>query len=645
MNKENFVKFKGQVEFENGVFVFKADGGKVFNIVKNELSRRLADSHELCIIEVPYLRDGSLAEYGDITVVCGRRDDPYVEGRAIAEVYGLHRVYSQATLRELDKLPMTISPEEYNKRIDLRDEKIVTIDPATAGDRDDAFLVKKNPDGTITYINAIADLDSTVSADSALFEHAYKYCNSNYLGLMVYPMQHEKISNGKNSLNEGEDREAICTIVTLNPDGSIVNYSVMKAIINVKKRFSYAEADYVLFGHNTDGDSEDHSELDDLDLDIVKSIRLGYQLAEVLKQRRLDMGAMSISDREVEFDINKDDYQVVDYHTAHTEKTRDIIEELALSTNMVNSQIARNLNIPIMYRNHDPIDKEQEIKLALALKEFGISLPTHPEGRHFQRIIDANKNKRLGKIIEATILKSLRNAYYSADNNGHVGVGVKTSRFQKIQNSDGSFPSKQENLTNAKSKFGNIYSRDCGVYFDGDIDYSCYAHMTSPIRRLSDLVNQKNIFGYILNSKIVFTKEQIAEIATRCTNMELLAKKIESEYNYMLMGKWAKDNIGQTLRGIVVSFGKSRLTLMTEDNLIFYLPYANMSDRGLARNLAHPFKGEKRRLKLGTIFEGEIEKVSDNRIICSQIIKENNNTLSESENLSENYNDTQGYSI
>ena len=169
--------------------------------------------------------------------------------------------------------------------------------------------------------------------------------------------------------------------------------------------------------------------------------------------------------------------------------------------------------------------------------------------------------------------------------------------------------------------------------------------MTSPIRRLSDLVNQKNIFGYILNSKIVFTKEQIAEIATRCTNMELLAKKIESEYNYMLMGKWAKDNIGQTLRGIVVSFGKSRLTLMTEDNLIFYLPYANMSDRGLARNLAHPFKGEKRRLKLGTIFEGEIEKVSDNRIICSQIIKENNSTLSESENLSENYNDTQGYSI
>ena len=619
MREEDFVKYKGQVKEVKGSFIFVSDCGKEFCLMKNEMNRRVADSHELCVIEVPLLKDGTPAEYGAISSVCGKKDDPFAEGQAIAEVYGLPRVYSQELLDQLDKISMTIPAVEYETRLDLRNENIITIDPKTAGDHDDAFVIKINEDGTITLINAIADLDSTIPVDTPLFKHVEKICNSNYLGVMVYPMTPEKISNDKNSLNEGDDKEAVCTIITFNPDGSIVNYALTKAIINVKKRLSYAEADYLVFGENSKDDKEDHTGLEKtISPEIMESLTMGYEFAQILRDRRLERGSLIISDREVKFEINQTTNEVESYSQSKTEETMGLIEEFALITNLVGCQIAQDLEIPFMYRNHDQLAKEKEVTLALGLKEFGISLPAHPTGKQLQRIIENNRGKRLSKIIESTILKALRHAYYSSENNGHVGTGTVISRYEQIKNSDGTIPSKYDILNNSKSQFSSIFGKNCGVYFEGDIDYSAYAHLTSPIRRFSDLVNQKNQFAVILDGRPIFDKVQIETFAARCNEMEHIAEMAEGDYDRMLMGKWASNNIGQKLRGIVVSFGKSKLTLMTEDNLIFHLPYDNLLDKSLARNLAHPFKGEKRRLKLGTQLDGYIERVSDNRIICTQ---------------------------
>jgi exoribonuclease R len=81
-----------------------------------------------------------------------------------------------------------IPEEEFEKRIDLREKRIFTIDPATAKDLDDALSIEKIDDDTYEIGVHIADVSYFVEQGTALDKEARSRATSVYFVHLVIPM-------------------------------------------------------------------------------------------------------------------------------------------------------------------------------------------------------------------------------------------------------------------------------------------------------------------------------------------------------------------------------------------------------------------------------------------------------------------------
>lgn len=108
-----------------------------------------------------------------------------------------------------------IKPAGIKGREDWRSIPLITIDPATAKDHDDAVYAQlddnpENHGGCIVYV-AIADVAAYVTPGSPMDKEALLRGNSVYFPDRVIPMLPERISNNLCSLRENEDRPSLAT--------------------------------------------------------------------------------------------------------------------------------------------------------------------------------------------------------------------------------------------------------------------------------------------------------------------------------------------------------------------------------------------------------------------------------------------------
>ena len=109
-----------------------------------------------------------------------------------------------------------MSDEESSKRLDLRSERIFSIDPATARDLDDAVSIKQLPDGLFELGVHIADVSHFVPIGSAIDKAAFERATSVYLIQKVIPMLPRRLC------------EELCS---LNPDVERLAFSVFDIVI------------------------------------------------------------------------------------------------------------------------------------------------------------------------------------------------------------------------------------------------------------------------------------------------------------------------------------------------------------------------------------------------------------------------------
>ena len=123
---------------------------------------------------------------------------------AIVDANGIPKKFKKETLRQAESLSrQPITPAEREKRADLRDLLIFTIDGADAKDLDDAVSIEKNTEkaGGLGCISRI--MSHYVEAGSLVDEEAKLRGTSVYFADRVIPMLPEALSNGCCSLNAG----------------------------------------------------------------------------------------------------------------------------------------------------------------------------------------------------------------------------------------------------------------------------------------------------------------------------------------------------------------------------------------------------------------------------------------------------------
>lgn len=232
-----------------------------------------------------------------------------------------HQAFSQAVLSFLPKMPWSITPEDVAKRDDLRHLTVCSVDPPGCTDIDDALHCRELDNGNLEVGVHIADVSHFIRPGNALDQEAANRGTTVYLCGKRIDMVPELLSSNLCSLRSNVERLAFSCIWEMNHNAEILKTRFTKSIINSKASLTYAEAQMRI----------DDATMSD---DITMSLRGLNKLAKILKRRRIENGALTLSSLEVRFHIDSETHDPIDLQTKELMETNSMVEEFMLLANI-----------------------------------------------------------------------------------------------------------------------------------------------------------------------------------------------------------------------------------------------------------------------------------------------------------------------
>ena len=417
---------------------------------------------------------------GNIVSVLGWPGDPGVDVLAIVEQHGINETFPPEVVKAAKKIPLKIPAEEIARREDWRKRDVITIDPKTAKDFDDAILVEKTGKGWRLAVH-IADVSHYVKPDSILDLEARERGNSTYLVDRVIPMLPEELSNGICSLVPQEDRLTKCAVMDFDENGRMLKSSFCDAVICTPRKFTYEEAQEILIRPGSGGK-------------LGEVIRECWNLASLLRKRRFANGGLDLDMPEVSIILDEKGIPT-GYHREEYNESHQLIEECMLAANEAVARAVKNSHRPTIYRVHEDPDPDKLNEFAEMARGYGYQVGDLTNRHHIQKLLDEAKGSLEEPAIKVGLLKSLKRACYLATPDGHYGL--------------------------AKND---------------------YCHFTSPIRRYADLVMHRALQPLLMNrqEKIDRTPDakRCVEIAEHISGTERTSADAETESRRMKMLEW-----------------------------------------------------------------------------------------------------------
>jgi ribonuclease R len=438
---------------------------------------------------------------GRIVKVIGRPGQPGIDAELIIEQYELPVHFTPETLREADDIPQQISAAMRKDRKDLRDLVTVTIDGETARDFDDAISIEKIKAGYRLWVH-IADVSSYVKEGTSLDEEAYQRATSVYLPDRAIPMLPEALSNGICSLNPNVDRLTFTCEMDISPEGEVLRYDIYESVINSNERMTYTSVREIL----VDRDAAQRKRYAAL----LDEFGLMEELMSVLRAKRAKRGSIDfdLPEPQIVLDLQG---RMTDILRAERNMAHQIIEEFMLAANETTARHIERKKAPFIYRIHEEPAEEKLTDLIDFLATLGITLPAVKKLKplHLQKALAKAKGTPEETLINTVLLRTMKQAKYSAENVGHFGLAAET-----------------------------------------------YTHFTSPIRRYPDLIVHRilkaDLRGKLKDATYV---EKLAEKlpgqAEHCSRRERVAMEAERDVITMLKIEFMKDKVGEVYDGII----------------------------------------------------------------------------------------------
>lgn len=485
-------------EEEKGLFSFVPSNDKFDKevvLVGDNLKSMANKKAKVKIIyaDTRFTKNKKNAIIGTVEEVYGYAGDPIVENIAIAEEFGFTQDFSQEVLDYVEKIPEEIRPVDRENTVDLTDVRFCTIDPQTCKDIDDAIYVERSENGFKALV-ALAHVSYYVPRGSEIDSDAFSRAISCYLGDGVYPMLHEKLSNGICSLNPNVDRRTICAEIDVDRQGNIVDYKFMYAIINSKYKLSYEDAEKIRFDEDF---AKNYS-------DIKESIDSAYELSDILVDYRKKRGALTLNCAEPTFIFNGHRTKVEDMVDKTKITSTKIIESLMILFNEAVGDFVKESGLSTLFRVHSKPDAQKVHILKAFCEEFGINYDGDMSSKGINRLLEDIKGRPEEEFLHSLVLRCLPKAKYQPNNIGHYALASKN-----------------------------------------------YIHSTAAIRRYSDIITQRFLDESINKNKIEENYSELEAQGKYLTQREICADKAERESRKLLNVIWAEGQINRVFEGYI----------------------------------------------------------------------------------------------
>ncbi len=469
---------------------------------------------------------------GEVVNVIGHINDPGVDILSIVYDMELPLTFPDEVLNEVEKISDEVSEDEIKGRKDLRNYLMVTIDGEDAKDLDDAISISKLNNGHYSLGVHIADVTNYVKEGSAIDKEALLRGTSCYLVDRVIPMLPHKLSNGICSLNANVERLALTCLMEIDNKGKLISSEICESIINIDKRLSYTIVNSLLV--------EEESPYAEEYKDFVEMFATMKELRDILLKKRVTRGAIEFDFPESKIILDKNS-KPIDIVARQRNVATSIIEEFML---MANETIAEEyfwLELPFVFRSHNEPDEAKIEKLKEFIGYFGYFLKgqsAHPKS--LQKLLSTIEATDEEAIISKIVLRSMMQARYTSDNQGHFGLAAKY-----------------------------------------------YCHFTSPIRRYPDLqihrIIKENINGKLKDERVKHYYSFIDEVCNSCSTNERRAEEAERETNKLKKCEYMADKIGESFSGVISGVtswgifvelkntveGMISVTSMDDDNYVY----------------------------------------------------------------------------
>jgi ribonuclease R len=440
---------------------------------------------------------------GKITEILGKKGDKGIDILTIIKKYSLPEEFPPKVSSFAQNISEEIPKKEYERRRDLRNLKIVTIDGEDAKDLDDAISIEKLPNGNYYLGVHIADVSNYVKEKNPLDREALKRGTSVYLIDRVIPMLPKELSNGICSLNPRVDRLTLSCFMEIDKTGKVVNHDICESIIKTSERMTYTNVTKIL--------RDKDPELMERYAYLLEDFKTMEELCAILYKKRINRGAIDFDFQECKIILNElgKPVEIKPYERATANR---IIEEFML---VCNETIAEHMfwaNVPFVYRIHEEPDEEKLLHFSEFAHNLGYALrvgqEVHPKA--LQEIIEKVKGKKEETVVSTLLLRSMMKAKYSPQCVGHFGLAARY-----------------------------------------------YCHFTSPIRRYPDLIIHRIIKEYInggIDEKRVNRLTGEVEIAAKqSSETEIVAQDAEREVDDLKKAEYMSERIGEEFTGIISS--------------------------------------------------------------------------------------------
>jgi ribonuclease R len=533
-------RFVGSYFEQAGMGLVQVDG-KIFTspVYVGDPGAKGVQPDDKVVIEMvrfpSHVRDGEAV----IVEVLGQRGMPGVDTLSIIHEFALPGPFAEDALdearRQADKFDESIGTKSSGvDRQDLTGETIITIDPATARDFDDAISLVQLENGHWLLGVHIADVSHFVEPKTPLDREAKERATSVYLPDRVIPMLPEVISNNLASLQPDRVRYAITARIEFTADGLRIATDVFKSAIQSRRRFAYEEVDEYLatkglvesrpstqsagerLGKGWDagtrgaplpnpplqGDGAGKTHLN-LTTEVDALLGRMFTLAMILRKRRFRRGALELAMPELEIDLDKDG-QVTGAHLAENTESHQIIEEFMLAANEAVAEKLRDAGLLFLRRVHGAPDPRKLKALTSFVNELGFKTESLENRFALQKLLDDVKGDPREHAVNYAALRSMQRAVYSPEEEGHFALAS-----------------------------------------------DCYTHLTSPIRRYPDLTVHR-LIEHLTSGK---TPEQHLEallvLGDHCSDREQRAAEAERELNKVKLLTYLADKVGTQLNGVI----------------------------------------------------------------------------------------------
>lgn len=450
-------------------------------------------NNEIALLEIEDYPYDKRPLFGHAIRVLGSAQSMLSALRANAETHGFPTVFPEKVDREIVRIVREPMPAASERRMDLRDEVIFTIDGANSKDFDDAISVRQLAHGWELGVH-IADVSHFVRLGTETDKEAYARGTSLYLPGCTVPMLPEELSNDLCSLMPDRDRLAMSLMMTVSSDGHVTDHKLTRSIIRSCARLTYAGVNRFF-----DGAEEDIPE------DVADSLWIMKELAETLQKRAAERGTVDFEIEESEFVLNEK-YEPIDLIPRERGISERLIESFMLLANETVARLAKDTGLPFMYRIHEKPDPDRIAELESYLKVNGtpVHLGNEPHPGQLRKLLEAHADDPALDVLRTTMLRAMKKARYCERPEGHYALAMED-----------------------------------------------YSHFTSPIRRYPDLVVHRMLKCLLDGTPTRRWESLMPDMANACSTREQESVRSEREADSMMKAAYMKRNIGRKFNGVI----------------------------------------------------------------------------------------------